>query len=59
MNVRTVVTSVTCAKKCMTKVCEMEIMKLSYRVWINCKTYEERVTWILMHMHSVGEKMIV
>ena len=52
MNVRKVVTSIMCAKKCLTKVLEMEIMRLRYRVWINCKTYEERVTWILMHMQS-------
>jgi hypothetical protein len=40
-------TKVMCAMQCLTNISEREIMDVRYDVWINCKTHDERVTWIL------------
>ena len=56
MNVQKLVKSITCTRKYLTKVRKMEIIRLKYCVWINCKKYEEKVTWILIHMNFYKKK---
>ena len=52
LNVKNVMQSTKCTRKCLTKVQDMKIMRLRYRVWINSKMYEEKVIWIFIGMNS-------
>jgi hypothetical protein len=45
-------TKVMCAVQCLTNISEREIMDARYDVWVNCKTHDERVTWILRQMRT-------
>jgi hypothetical protein len=40
----------TCVKRCLTNISEIEILDVKYDVWMNKKTVDNRVTWILRQM---------
>jgi hypothetical protein len=38
--------------QCLTNISERAIMDIRYDVWKNCKTHDDRVTWILQQMQT-------
>jgi hypothetical protein len=43
-------TKSTCVAQCLTNISEREIMDVRYNVWVNSKTHDDMVTWILLQM---------
>jgi hypothetical protein len=50
MHVRRWMIQNTCVKRCLTNISEIEILDVKYDVWMNKKTVDNRVTWILRQM---------
>jgi hypothetical protein len=42
----------TCVAQCLQNISEREMMDVRYDVWINSKTHDDRVTWILRQMRT-------
>jgi hypothetical protein len=51
-SVRRWMTESTCVAHCMENINEREIMDVRYDVWVNSKTHDDRVTWILRKMRT-------
>jgi hypothetical protein len=51
-SVRQWMTKSTCVAHCMEDINEREIMDVKYDVWVNSKTHDDRVTWILRQMRT-------
>jgi hypothetical protein len=51
-SVRRWMTKSTCVAHCMENINEREIMDVRYDVWVNSKTHDDRVTWILRQMRT-------
>jgi hypothetical protein len=57
-SVRGWMTKRTCAAHRMENINEREIMDVRYDVWVNCKTHDNRVTWILRQMRTFVKQKV-
>jgi hypothetical protein len=49
-------TKSTCIAQCLKNISEKEIMDVRYKVWVNCKIHDNRVTWILGQMRTFQQQ---
>jgi hypothetical protein len=49
------ITHTACVAQCLEAVSEIEILDVRYDIWMNCKSCDDRVTWILQQLRTFME----